>query len=118
MAQPDLFHDTVNCTSTGYVDIFWLLQEQRLVHTNLPAGVIIFILRADFQHGVRQGLVLPGSISTSQILIKTLSADLQYPAIKSDFSDDLAVRILSFLLTSDGSLRKKRLPPPDIHSLL
>ena len=104
-------------TFTWYINIFRLFKDQRLIHTNPPLGVITFVFRMDLHHNICQRLILPRTVFINKILIKSLSADMQHPAIKSDFFFQSAVFffekeinfILSFLLTSDGSRRKKAL---------
>ena len=95
-------------TFTWYINIFRLFKDQRLIHTNPPLGVITFVFRMDLHHNICQRLILPRTVFINKILIKSLSADMQHPAIKSDFS---------FLLTSDGSRRKKHWLSPKSHFL-
>ena len=90
------------------------------MHPLAPIGVVTNILIMDFSQGIRQSLILPGPLPSGEIPVKTLSAHLQNPTVQGDFSFlSAAVRLLRnnlircSLLTSDGSRRKKRWPPPD-----
>ena len=78
-------------TFTWYINIFRLFKDQRLIHTNPPLGVITFVFRMDLHHNICQRLILPRTVFINKILIKSLSADMQHPAIKSDFSFQSAV---------------------------
>ena len=119
MAAPDFLHDTVNGAFTGDFYMFWPLKNQCLIHADPTICIITFIFLQDFFHGICQGLIFPWTVFICQILVKSLPADMECPAEKaiSPFESPsfvfIAINfILSFLLTSDGSQRKKRWLPP------
>ena len=88
MDHANLLHYAVDRALTGDGDALRLLQQQRLVHPSAPVSIIADILVINLPHSLRQTLILPGSLPTRDILVKSLPTHLQHPAVH---------RYLSFL---------------------
>ena len=82
MAQADLIHNPVYGPLTGDIYSLRLLQQQRLIHPDPSISIVTFILADDFFHGIRQILVLPGTVFVHEIFIEALPADTKHSAIK------------------------------------
>ncbi len=91
MAQTDLIHDPVHSPLTGDMYSLRMLQQQRLIHSDPSISIVAFIFTDDLFHGIRQILVLPGTVFVCKIFIEALPADAKHPAIKGNFPGDPAV---------------------------
>jgi len=75
VADAHFLHDPVDCLLAEDMYPRLLPEQQCLIHTLAPIGVVARILRQIFQHCVCQSLVFPRPVPVGQILVKSLSAD-------------------------------------------
>ena len=90
-----LLHDLANCSLTGNGDLpkladFFLILKC-LKHADSAVICVFFVRSMDLQHRICQRLILPWFLFAFQIIIESLSADLQSFAVKADFSGVFAV---------------------------
>ena len=91
MTKANLIHNSVNCSLTGNIHIIGLLHLKSLIHTNFSIGIVTFALRIYFHHCISECLIFPWTIPRFQIIIESLLAYMQHPAVERDFAFSHAV---------------------------
>ena len=72
-----------------FADFFLILEC--LKHADPAVICVFFVCSMDLQHRICQWLILPWLLFAFQIIIESLSADLQSFAVKANFSGVFAV---------------------------